>query len=162
MPRKRRWNSSGKKVITWDGNMPEPCDVVITRVKFTDYDDSKISPILILLEGWGGVVLAWITTNRRMNGIIISRSYEAAQDSVIKLNYIFTITNEAIIETVFHLDLKKEIWFLTTSQRSFLHWNVIDKFLLLQFFEEKSIRLAIWRISPQWGIHARYVNHIYI
>jgi hypothetical protein len=66
--------------------MPEPCDVVITRVKFTDSDDSIIRPILILLEGCGGVVLAWITTNRRMNGIIISRSYEAAQDTLIKMN----------------------------------------------------------------------------
>ncbi|MCL4453292.1 type II toxin-antitoxin system PemK/MazF family toxin [Ferroplasma sp.] len=87
--------------------MPEPGDVVITRVKFTDSDDSKIRPALILFEEWGNVIIAGITTNTRMNGIPISRSDGAAQDSVIKLNYIFTITNEAIIKTVFHLSGEK-------------------------------------------------------
>jgi hypothetical protein len=43
----------------------------------------------------------------RMNGIRISKNEGAAQDSVIKLNYIFTITNEAIIKTVFQLSSEK-------------------------------------------------------
>ena len=55
----------------------------------------------------GNVVIAGITTNTRMSGISISKSEGAAQDSVIKLNYIFTITNEAIIKTVFQLGRKK-------------------------------------------------------
>lgn len=87
--------------------MPEPGDVVITRVKFTDSDNSKIRPALILFEELGNVIIAGITTNTRMNGIRISKSDGAAQDSVIKLNYIFTITNEAIIKTVFQLSSEK-------------------------------------------------------
>jgi hypothetical protein len=42
-----------------------------------------------------------------MSGISILKSEGAAQDSVIKLNYIFTITNTAIIKTVFRLTLEK-------------------------------------------------------
>ena len=42
-----------------------------------------------------------------MSGISILKSEAAAQDSVIKLNYIFTITNTAIIKTVFRLTLEK-------------------------------------------------------
>ena len=87
--------------------MPEPGDVVITRVKFTDSENSKIRPALILFEELGNVIIAGITTNTRMNGIRISKSDGAAQDSVIKLNYIFTITNEAIIKTVFQLSSEK-------------------------------------------------------
>ena len=87
--------------------MPEPGDVVITRVKFTDSHNSKIRPALILFEELGNVIIAGITTNTRMNGIRISKSDGAAQDSVIKLNYIFTITNEAIIKTVFQLSSEK-------------------------------------------------------
>ena len=92
---------------TLGGNMPEPGDVILTRVKFTDSEDSKIRPSLILFEELGNIVIAGITTNTRMSGINISRSEGSAQDSVIKLNYIFTITNAAIIKTVFRLSPEK-------------------------------------------------------
>ena len=36
--------------------MPEPGDVVITRVKFTDSDNSKIRPALILFEDMSNVI----------------------------------------------------------------------------------------------------------
>ncbi len=87
--------------------MPEPGDVILTRVKFTDSDDFKIRPALILFEEFGNIVIAGITTNTRMSGISILKSEGAAQDSVIKLNYVFTITNAAIIKTVFRLSREK-------------------------------------------------------
>ena len=43
-----------------------------------------------------------------MKGIRISTKEGAAQDSIIKLNYIFTITNEAILKTVFNLSKEKK------------------------------------------------------
>ncbi len=86
--------------------MPESGDVIITRVKFTDGEDSKIRPAL--LEEMGNLVIAGITTNTRMKGIPISTDEGAAQNSVIKLNYIFTITNQAIIKTVFRLSSEKK------------------------------------------------------
>ncbi|MHB1493714.1 MAG: type II toxin-antitoxin system PemK/MazF family toxin [Thermoplasmataceae archaeon] len=88
--------------------MPEPGDVIITRVKFTDSEGSKIRPALILFEEMGNLVIAGITTNTRMKGILISTGEGAAQESVIKLNYIFTITSEAIIKTVFRLNREKK------------------------------------------------------
>ncbi|HLH86537.1 MAG TPA: type II toxin-antitoxin system PemK/MazF family toxin [Thermoplasmataceae archaeon] len=87
--------------------MPEPGDVILVRVKFTDSDESKIRPALILFEDFGNIIIAGITTNTRMSGISISKSEGAAQDSVIKLNYIFTITNAAVIKTVFRLTSEK-------------------------------------------------------
>ncbi len=43
-----------------------------------------------------------------MKGIRIYTKEGAAQDSIIKLNYIFTITDEAILKTVFHLSTEKK------------------------------------------------------
>lgn len=83
-------------------------DVVITRVHFTDTQESKIRPALVLFEELGNVVIAGITTNMQMKGIRITVREGAAQSSVIKLNYIFTITNEAILKTVFHLNANKK------------------------------------------------------
>ena len=83
-------------------------DIVITRVKFADDEGSKIRPALVLFEELGNVVIAGITTNLRMKGIPIFKKEGAAQDSVIKLNYIFTITNDTILKTVFHLSSEKK------------------------------------------------------
>jgi mRNA interferase MazF len=88
--------------------MPKAGDVVITRVQFADDEGSKIRPALVLFEELGNIVIAGITTNLQMKGIHISTSEGAAQESVIKLNYIFTITDGAIIKTVFQLSPKKK------------------------------------------------------
>ena len=87
--------------------MPKPGDVVITRVQFADSEGSNIRPALVLFEELGNIVIAGITTNLQMKGIRISTKEGAAQDSVIKLNYIFTITDGAIIKTVFQLSPEK-------------------------------------------------------
>lgn len=87
--------------------MPKPGDVVIARLQFTDSNESKIRPALVLFEELGNVIVAGITTNLKMNGIPITVKEGASQDSVLKLNYIFTITNETILKTVFRLGKEK-------------------------------------------------------
>ena len=88
--------------------MPRPGDVIITRVRFADSEGSKIRPALVLFEEFGNIVIAGISTNLRMKGVPITKSEGAAQDSVIKLNYIFTITNDTILKTVFQLSKEKK------------------------------------------------------
>ncbi len=88
--------------------MPRSGDVIITRVRFADTEGSKIRPALVLFEDLDNVVIAGITTNLRMKGIPLSKVEGAAQESIIKLNYIFTITNDAILKTVFHLSKEKK------------------------------------------------------
>ena len=95
-------------MITRRGSMPKAGDVVITRVQFADSEGSKIRPALVLFEELGNIVIAGITTNLQMKGIRISTNEGAAQDSMIKLNYIFTITDGAIIKTVFQLSPEKK------------------------------------------------------
>jgi mRNA interferase MazF len=77
-------------------------------VQFTDSNESKVRPALLLFEELGNFVIAGITTNLQMKGIPISVKEGAAQESVLKLNYIFTITEEAILKTLFQLSKAKK------------------------------------------------------
>lgn len=100
------------------GRVPRAGDVIIARMQFTDTNESKVRPALVLFEDLGNVVIAGITTNLKMKGIAISVKEGAAQESVLKLNYIFTITEEAILKTVFHLsEEKKRIVFDELTER---------------------------------------------
>ncbi len=81
--------------------------MILARVKFTDSGNSKICLALILFEEFGNVIIAGIMTNTRMSGIGMLKKQGAAQDIVIRLNYIFTITNPAILKTVFLLSTEK-------------------------------------------------------
>ena len=83
-------------------------DVVIARVQFTDTFEIKKRPALVLFEEFDNVVVAGITSNLKMEGIPLSKQEGAVKDSVIKINYIFTISKAMISKTLFHLNKKKK------------------------------------------------------
>lgn len=83
-------------------------DVVIARVQFTDTFEIKKRPALVLFEEFDNVVVAGITSNLKMKGIPLSKHEGAVKDSVIKINYIFTISKAMISKTLFHLNKKKK------------------------------------------------------
>ncbi len=89
------------------GHMPSAGDVVIARVQFTDSQEIKLRPAVVLFQELGNIVVAGITSNLRMKGIQLSRSEGAVKDSVIKLNYIFTISEAMISRVVFKLTREK-------------------------------------------------------
>lgn len=89
------------------GQMPSAGDVVIARVQFTDSQEIKLRPAVVLFQELGNIVVAGITSNLRMKGIQLSRSEGAVKDSVIKLNYIFTISEAMISRVVFKLTREK-------------------------------------------------------
>jgi len=63
---------------------------------------------VVLFEELGNVVIAGITSNLKMKGIPLTKSEGAIRDSVIKLNYLFTISEEMANKVVFHLSKKKK------------------------------------------------------
>jgi mRNA interferase MazF len=87
--------------------MPEAGDVIIARVQFTDTPEIKVRPALVLFEEYGNVVVAGITSNLKMKGIPLTESEGAVKESVIKLNYLFTISEDLIYKTLFHLNREK-------------------------------------------------------
>jgi mRNA interferase MazF len=88
--------------------MPRSGDVIIARVQFTDSREIKLRPAVVLFVELGNVVVAGVTSNLKMKGISLSRSEGAVKDSVIKLNYIFTISEQMISEVMFQLSKEKK------------------------------------------------------
>jgi len=83
-------------------------DIIVASVQFTDTAEVKTRPAVVLFEELGNVVIAGITSNLRMKGIPLSKSEGALRDSVIKLNYIFTISNEMVSKVILHLSKDKK------------------------------------------------------
>ena len=84
--------------------------VVLAEVHFTDTFEIKARPAVVLFEEEGNVVVMGISSNLEMKGIPLTRKEGAVRDSVIKLNYIFTISDKMIKRFLFNLsDKKKEV-----------------------------------------------------
>jgi mRNA interferase MazF len=88
--------------------MSKAGDVIIAQIQFTDSFETKKRPALVLFEELDNVVVAGITSNLEMKGISLSKEEGAVKDSVIKLNYIFTISKAMISKTLFHLKKEKK------------------------------------------------------
>lgn len=88
--------------------MLKPGDVILASVQFTDSAEIKIRPAVVLFEELGNVVIAGITSNPQMKGIPLTKKEGAVKDSVIKLDYIFTISEEMSNKVLFHLSKEKK------------------------------------------------------
>jgi len=83
-------------------------DVIIAQIQFTDTFEIKRRPALVLFEEFDNVVVAGITSNLEMKGVPLTKKEGAVKDSVIKLNYIFTISRAMISKILFHLNKDKK------------------------------------------------------
>lgn len=85
-------------------------DIVLAELQFVDIGEIKIRPALVLFEEAGNIVVAGITSNTKMNGVKLTKAEGAVKDSVIKMNYIFTISEFMIKKPLFKLSsIKKRI-----------------------------------------------------
>ena len=92
--------------------MPKSGDVVLANIQFTDTFKIKKRPALVLFEEFDNVVVAGITSNLEMKGISLTKKEGAMKESVIKLNYIFTVSKLMIEKRLFSLsnEKKKEVY----------------------------------------------------
>ena len=88
--------------------MPEAGTVVLAQVQFADSFEAKKRPAVVLFEEFGNIVVAGITSNLEMKGIPLTRKEGAIKDSVIKTNYIFTISEKTIRKKLFSLSKQKK------------------------------------------------------
>jgi len=94
------------------GKMLKSGDVVLTKIQFTDTFEIKKRSALVLFEDFDNVVVAGITSNLNMKSISITKKDGAIKDSVIKLNYIFTVSKMMVEKVLFSLskNKKKEVF----------------------------------------------------
>jgi len=83
-------------------------DVILANVQFTDTFEIKKRPALVLFEDQRNIVLAGITSNLRMKGISLNRKEGVIKESVIKLNYIFTVSEKMIEKFLFRISKEKK------------------------------------------------------
>ena len=98
--------------------MLSPGDVVLAQVQFTDTSEIKTRPAVVLFEELGNVVIAGITSNPAMKGVPLTKKEGAIKDSVIKTNYIFTISEAAI---------KKKLFALTRQKTTELYNELVER-----------------------------------
>ncbi len=83
-------------------------EIVLVSVQFTDTFEIKKRPALVLFEEQRNVVVVGITSNLKMKGIFLYKKEGAIRDSIIKLNYIFTISEKMIEKVLFKLSSQKK------------------------------------------------------
>jgi len=83
-------------------------DVILAKIQFTDTYEIKTRPAVVLFEEFDNVIVAGITSNTEMKGIPITKKEGAMKDSVIKVNYIFTISEKMIERKLFTLSKEKK------------------------------------------------------
>jgi len=89
------------------GKMYKFGTVILAKVQYTDTFEIKLRPAVVLFEEYGNIVCAAITSNPHMKGITLTKEDGAVKNSVIKINYIFTISCEMIEKVLFSLSLEK-------------------------------------------------------
>lgn len=62
---------------------------------------------MVLYEEHNNVVVAGITSNTKMGGIPLSIEEGVVKESVIRNNYIFTVSSALILRVIFHLTATK-------------------------------------------------------
>ncbi len=82
-------------------------DVIIAEVQFTDTFELKKRPALVLFEEYDNIVCAVITSNPNMKGISITKKEGMKAESIIKLNYIFTISERMVEKSLFKISHQK-------------------------------------------------------
>ena len=88
--------------------MPKSGDVILANIQFADTFEIKKRPAVILFEELDNVIVAGVTSNLEMKGIHLTKKEGAVKESVIKLNYIFTISRMMIEKTLFSLSTEKK------------------------------------------------------
>lgn len=94
------------------GKMYNSGDVILANISFVDSLKSKKRPAVILFQDYNNIIVAAITSNLSMDGVSLSIEDGMLKESVVKINYIFTITQEQIDKKLLELSLnkKKEIY----------------------------------------------------
>ncbi len=83
-------------------------DVLLAEVQYVDTFEVKERPALVLFEEHGNIVVAGVTTNVGMEGVPLSTKEGMRFDSVIKLNYIFTISESKVKRKLLEISQEKK------------------------------------------------------
>ena len=82
--------------------------IILAEVQYTDTFEIKTRPALVLFEEQGNVIVAGITSNLKMRGVPVGKKEGMPKDSIIKLNYIFTISEKMVKKFLLNISKDKK------------------------------------------------------
>src|SRR3989344_2855084 len=88
---------------TRHGKMHKLGEVVLAEIQFADSLDIKTRPATVLFEEYGNIVVAGKKNKLKKGG-----GFFSIKESVIKLNYIFTISEKMVKKVLFSLSNEKK------------------------------------------------------
>jgi len=94
-------------------------EIILASVQFTDTFEIKKRPALVLFEEQGNIVVAGITSNLKMRGIPLHKNEGAIKESIVKLNYIFTISEKMVEKVLFSVSKEKRKFIKTELFKKF-------------------------------------------
>ncbi len=83
-------------------------DVILASVQYTDTSEIKTRPALVLFEEHENIVIAGITSNPHMQGISLTKQEGMVAESIVKLNYIMTLTELMVKKYLFTISEEKK------------------------------------------------------
>ena len=83
-------------------------EVILSQVQYADTFEIKKRPALVLFEEKGNIVVIGITSNPKMEGVPLTKKEGVIKNSIIKLNYIFTISEKMVDKTLFSISEEKK------------------------------------------------------
>ncbi len=83
-------------------------DVILAQIHFVDTFEIKTRPAVVLFEDYGNIVVMGVTSNSNMEGIPLTKKEGAIKESIIKINYIFTISELMVKKRLFQLTPEKK------------------------------------------------------
>lgn len=83
-------------------------EIVLAQVQFTDTFEVKHRPALVLFEEDDNIVVVGITSNLKRKGVPLFKKEGAIKDSIIRLNYIFTISEKMVDKSLFYISNEKK------------------------------------------------------
>ena len=83
-------------------------EVVLVQMQIIDTFEVKTRPALVLFEENNNVIVAGITSNLERKGVSLSKKGGVIKESVIMLNYIFTLSEKMIQKQLFTVSSEKK------------------------------------------------------
>jgi len=83
-------------------------DIILAQIQYTDTFETKVRPALVLFEEMGNIIVAGVTSNLKMKGIMLTTKEGMPKKSIIKTNYIFTISEKMVYRFITQLSKNKK------------------------------------------------------
>lgn len=71
-------------------------DILLAQVQFTGTNEIKARPVFVLFQEFDSIVVIGITSNPHVRGVPLTQEEGLVKDSIIKLNYIMTISESMV------------------------------------------------------------------